>query len=144
MESFPRSVPLLVLAVVLTTRESASAQDWTRFRGPNGSGVVEAEGLPTTFGHTENVLWKAEVPFGRSSPVLAGEHIFLTGADEENLITFCVDRKFGRVRWRRTKPRARTEEIYPANDSASPAMDDGHIYVRTAEGLYCFGATVED
>ena len=40
-------------------------------------------------------------------------------------------------------------EVLGINDleeeiEASPAMDDGHIYVRTAEGLYCFGATVED
>ena len=121
MKSFPRSVPLLVLALILCTQKSASAQDWGRFRGPNGSGVVEAEDLPTTFGHTENVLWKAEVPFGRSSPVLAGEHIFLTGADEENLITVCVDRDLGRVRWLRKKSTSLSATFWSASTVIVPA-----------------------
>ena len=40
-------------------------------------------------------------------------------------------------------------EVLGINDleeeiEATPAMDDGHIYVRTVEGLYCFGVTPED
>lgn len=40
-------------------------------------------------------------------------------------------------------------EVLGINDlgediEATPAMDDGHIYVRTAEGIYCFGASPAD
>ncbi|MEE8466938.1 MAG: PQQ-binding-like beta-propeller repeat protein, partial [Planctomycetota bacterium] len=144
MKAFPRSAPLLSLAVILCIAEAASAQDWTRFRGPNGSGVIEATGLPVSFGHTENVLWRAEVPHGRSSPVLAGKNIFLTGADEEHLITICIDRERGTVRWRRTKERTRTEEVYSANDSASPtpATDGTNVYAFFPElGVVSYDAT---
>lgn len=144
MQSFPRSTPLLLLALLLCTPESASAQDWTRFRGPNGSGVVEAKNLPVSFGHEENVLWRAEVPYGRSSPVLAGKNIFLTGADESQLITVCINRERGTIRWQRTKERARTEEVYSANDSASPtpATDGTNVYAFFPElGIVSYDAT---
>ncbi len=147
MQSFPRSTPLLLLALILCTPESASAQDWTRFRGPNGSGVIEAKDLPVSFGHEENVLWRTEVPYGRSSPVLTGESLFLTGADESHLITICVDRKRGTVRWKRTKERARTEEVYSANDSASPtpATDGTNVYAFLHDlGIVSYDATGEE
>ena len=42
-----------------------SSADWPRFRGPNGSGVSEATGLPDRFGASGNLVWRAPVPPGR-------------------------------------------------------------------------------
>ena len=42
--------------------------DWDRFRGPNGSGVNEAQGLPTEFGVDKNMRWRVALPPGHSSP----------------------------------------------------------------------------
>jgi hypothetical protein len=56
--------------------------DWPQFRGPNGSGLCPSCGqLPTEFGPQKNVLWKTELPVGKSSPVLAGDRIFLTASE---------------------------------------------------------------
>jgi outer membrane protein assembly factor BamB len=56
-----------------------AAEDWARFRGPTGQGVSAAKGLPTTWGPKENIVWKTELPgAGTSSPVIAGEKIYLT------------------------------------------------------------------
>ena len=46
--------------------------DWSRFRGPNGTGIADTSGLPSEFGPAKNVMWKAAVPSGHSSPVLWG------------------------------------------------------------------------
>src|SRR4029077_17126360 len=43
--------------------------EWSRFRGPNGSGMVETGALPTLFGPTQNVVWKTPLPPGYSSPI---------------------------------------------------------------------------
>ena len=55
----------LLVAVPILWAGAASANDdeesWRRFRGPNGSGVVETSGLPTEFGHDTNVVWKTEL-----------------------------------------------------------------------------------
>ena len=54
----------------------AFAADWPQFRGPDAAGRSDATGLPTTWGDTNNVVWKTELPgFGASSPVTFGDKI---------------------------------------------------------------------
>lgn len=57
----------------------APAADWSRFRGPNGSGRATVDQpLATNWSDTEGVLWKVAVPRGSSSPVVSGDRIFIT------------------------------------------------------------------
>src|SRR5262245_30306215 len=85
--------------------------DWSRFRGPNGSGLSDTKGLPTEFGPTINVIWKVELPQGYSSPIVSGDRIFLTGLQDERLVTICLDRKTGKVLWQHEAPRDRAEKL---------------------------------
>ena len=44
-------------------RLSARAEpDWSRFRGPNGSGISTATNVPTEFGPQKNLLWRLPLP----------------------------------------------------------------------------------
>ena len=61
---------LLVVAVMGLT------EDWPQFRGPNAAGVVDEANLPVEFGPETNVVWKASLPMGPSSPSIAGHRIF--------------------------------------------------------------------
>ena len=56
----------------------ASAADWARFRGPNGSGVSQDKApVPTNFSDTENLKWKVALPGpGSSSPIIVGDRTF--------------------------------------------------------------------
>lgn len=133
---------LLALSVVLPAL-TAHAQDWSRFRGPNGSGVAKATGLPAEFGPEKNVLWKTAVPFGRSSPVIAGGRIYLTATEGEKLITMALDRKSGKTRWRTEISRTHNKPIYKANDGASPSpvTDGKNVYAFFPDlGLVSFDA----
>src|SRR6185295_5119532 len=47
-----------------------AGEEWSQFRGPNGSGVSSTTGLPEEFGPAKNVVWKTALPPGHSSPVL--------------------------------------------------------------------------
>jgi outer membrane protein assembly factor BamB len=133
-----RGTGLICVAVML-----ASGEDWTRFRGPNGSGVSESTGVPAEFGPSKNVVWKTAVPFGRSSPVIAGERIFLTATEGEKLITLCLDRRSGRTLWRREIVRPRVSTTYSkTNDGASPSpvTDGKNVYVFFMDlGLVSYG-----
>ena len=101
-------------------------EEWSRFRGPNGTGVAQAVGLPVEFGPDKNVLWKTALPPGHSSPVLTADHIFLTAIEGEALLTLCLDRATGEILWRREAPRDRAEELDPRNNPASPSpVTDG-------------------
>ena len=68
-----RSIGLgcLLLSVLAAGAGEAFAQ-WSQFRGPNGSGVDAAVGYPVAFSPTSNVVWKMPMPYGQSSPVVAG------------------------------------------------------------------------
>lgn len=121
---------------------SMFAGDWLRFRGPNGAGVSDTISLPVQFGPTQNVVWKTKVPFGRSSPIVAGDRVFLTAGEGEKLITLALDRSSGKILWRREIVRPRHMAIYKGNDAASPTpVSDGtNVYVFFAElGLVSYG-----
>ena len=87
---------LLVAAPVVGAAPSAAAADWPQFRGPSGSGIYSGPPLPVTFGPTTALAWSALVPFGRSSPVVFGNRLFLTATEGERLLTLCFDRVSGR------------------------------------------------
>jgi outer membrane protein assembly factor BamB len=110
----------------------ANAEDWPRFRGPNGSGVSDATGLPTEFGPKQNLVWRVAVPMGRSSPIVVKDRIYLTALEDNKLVTLAIDRQTGSSIWRREIIRDHLNKIFVGNDTASPtASSDG-------ENLYAF------
>jgi len=114
---------LVILALVMW---AASDTDWSRFRGPNGSGISETKGLPVEFGPEKNVVWKVDLPQGYSSPIIHGDRIFLTALRDQALVTIAVDRTSGKVLWERAAPRARTEKLDRRNrPAAASAATDG-------------------
>ncbi|HEU4478118.1 MAG TPA: PQQ-binding-like beta-propeller repeat protein [Pyrinomonadaceae bacterium] len=149
---------LLLLSLILTLIASgpstnAAAEDWTQFRGPNGTGVSETTGLPTEFGPSKNVVWKTALPPGHSSPVLARDRIFVTGyakagaAAKENahaalqaspiekenykLLVIALDRQTGKILWEREVPRRLNGRLQNVNNPASPSpvTDGTNVYV---------------
>ncbi len=132
--------PLAVASVALPT----DAGEWSRFRGPNGSGVIEAKGLPVAFGPESNVAWRTAVPFGRSSPAVGDRQIFLTGIEDDKLVVVALDRQNGSESWRRELDRGHTAELHRATDSStpSPATDGTNVYAFFHEaGLVSYDAT---
>jgi outer membrane protein assembly factor BamB len=120
----------------------ACAGDWPRFRGPNGSGVAETNALPEAFGPARNVVWKTALPLGHSSPILAGDRVFLTAVEQNKLYTFCLSRETGQILWRRECPRNRTEPLDKLNTAASPtpASDGKNVYAFFGDfGLISYG-----
>ncbi|MCC6540207.1 MAG: PQQ-like beta-propeller repeat protein, partial [Bryobacterales bacterium] len=120
--------PILLVFGALT---ASAASEWTRFRGPNGAGVVDGQALPREFGPEKNVVWKTAVPMGKSSPVVTADRIFLTGHTDGKLETLALDRKTGKILWRRESPGHRDEKRHKLNDAAapSPASDGINVYV---------------
>src|SRR5437660_1273448 len=120
-----------LLLALLVLSSAASAEDWTRFRGPNGSGVSKDTGFPIEFGKDKNAIWRTPVRPGKSSPVLTDRRIFLTGFENGKLYTQCFDRKTGKLLWERAEVRAREEDVNPLNHPAAitPVTDGENVYV---------------
>jgi len=132
----------LVLSFSMSGPTSVHAQEWTRFRGPNGAGSA-ASSLPETLDREQSLRWRTPLAAGHSSPVLGTAAVYLTGADERGLVVTCIAPATGEVRWERRLERARTQEVYPANGSAtpSPTTDGTNVYAFFPElGLVSFDA----
>src|SRR6185312_8800959 len=94
------------IAIVALSITMASAQEWSRFRGPNGTGISDAKTIPTTW-TDKDYNWRVELPgIGHSSPVLWGDRIFLTSAIEDTAerILLCLNAANGHIVWERRYP----------------------------------------
>jgi len=134
-----------LLITLLTAMTVYAGEDWTQFRGPNGSGVSMTTGLPTEFGPNKNVVWKTELPPGHSSPVLTADRIFLTAhtkeKDNHKLFVICLDRQTGKLLWQREVPRSKEGRLQNVNGPASPSpvTDGTNVYAFFQEfGLIAF------
>src|SRR5262245_29326144 len=75
---------LLVLAAWALAIGDAGAQEWTRFRGPNGTGVSESKGVPVTWTE-KDFKWRVELPgHSHSTPGIWGEKIFVQSASKDD------------------------------------------------------------
>lgn len=108
----------------------AVAAAWTRFRGPNGTGVAETGALPAEFGKEKNLVWRTALPAGFSSPVVGERCVFLTAYEGPKGWTLCVDKRTGQELWR-AEGFALQEKYRAVNTPVSPTpVTDGHnVYV---------------
>jgi len=131
--SASRSIAAVLAAIGLLAISlvAAAPPDWSRFRGPNGSGISTATNIPTEFGPGKNLLWRLELPKGHSSPILYDDRIYLTGFRGDRLITIALDRLRGKILWERPAPDVKTRIVDQRNNPASPspAVDADGIYV---------------
>ncbi|TWT75237.1 outer membrane protein assembly factor BamB family protein [Allorhodopirellula solitaria] len=158
---------LLSLLAVWTTAASA-ADNFTRFRGADATGVADDHpSLPTQWSKTDNVAWVADVPGqGWGSPIIVGDRVFVTSvlADEENLkpqsglymglgvrdpakgvhhwMVYCFDLNTGEEVWKHEAHTGRP--VVPRHPKSSyaaetPTTDGERLYVLFGDlGLYCY------
>src|SRR5262245_175909 len=79
---------------------AVDANDWPWWRGQGQDGKSRDAKAPTKWSADENIVWKQSIPGrGHSSPIVWGDRIFLTTADEQaqtqSVLGF--DRKTGKV-----------------------------------------------
>jgi len=127
-----RRVSNFFILIQILLGADSQAQEWTRFRGPNGSGVSKATGIPVTWTERD-YNWQVDLPVkGGSSPVLWGKKIFLTGEDEEKKrrSILCLNADNGRIQWRRDYS-FDGYHLHRDNDfaSATPCVDQNGVIV---------------
>lgn len=116
----------------------ARAGDWPRFRGPNGTGISNAAGVPVEIGESTNLSWKVEIPgLGNSSPIVVKQRIFLQTAsdDGKERLLLCLDLADGKKLWSRPAPGA-TAHTHKKNTlaSGSGAADATRVYMPFWDG----------
>lgn len=127
---------LLGACLTLALQVSAAAQEWARFRGPNGSGIGKLSGLPDAIGESD-YAWKVLLPGpGHSSPVLWDNKLFLTViADGKERQVLCLDALTGKIEWT-WKDAVATHNLHQLNNfaSATPTADARAVYLVWGSG----------
>lgn len=123
---------VMVCGGLLCFGRAVVAQEWTRFRGPNGSGVSTAESIPVRWTEAD-YRWRVELAgVGHSSPVLWGRKILVTAGDEEtgSRRLVCVDSADGSIDWTREYAVGKHPK-HQLNSFASstPCVDADRIYL---------------
>jgi outer membrane protein assembly factor BamB len=145
---FNTARPIAVALLLSCQLPSVTASDWTQFRGPTGQGHAEGSDVPTVWSETENVAWKVALSgYGWSSPVVAGNQIFVTTAvvNEEakttSLRTLCLNAADGKTAWDvEVFEKTGTPRIHEKNSHASPTpvLEGDRLYVHFGtEGTAC-------
>ena len=135
---------LLRLSVVMLccTVESAQSDSWPQFRGPNASGVASGSyRLPASIGPDRNLFWKVSLPPGHSSPVVHGDRVYVTAAEDGSLYTLGLHGETGEVLWKAEAEYRELEEIHRDGSHAqsSPATDGQRIVSFFGSGgLFCY------
>src|SRR5215472_15672817 len=117
----------------------AVAQEWTRFRGPNGAGQSDAK-IPAEW--TDAVTnWKIALPgSGHSSPVLWGDKLFITSADQSagERYLLCLSAADGHELWRKPYPFDKYH-VHEQNSFATStaAVDADRVYIVWSNPKQC-------
>jgi outer membrane protein assembly factor BamB len=121
----------IAIGMCLSLFTPIHAQEWTRFRGRNGTGISPAKGLPATI-TPQNTAWKIALPgVGHSSPVMWGKRLFVTSAEQTaaKRHLLCYSTADGKEMWRQTFTFAPyTIHQYNTSASATPCVDEERVY----------------
>jgi outer membrane protein assembly factor BamB len=154
--------------LLLSVSVTFAADAWPGFRGPTADGRASGTNVPTKWSEKENVRWKTAVHGkGWSSPVVLGDQVWVTTADEVldpdppktkggppanpvkevSLFAVCLDRKTGKVIHDiKLRVVEKPQYCHPFNSYASctPFIEEGHLYAHFgALGTFCVDTATE-
>lgn len=133
------TLQVLIFGAMVLVSVAVHAENWSRFRGPNGQGVSPESDLPIRWSSTENVAWKTRIPgVSWSSPIVWGDSVFVTTATEEGVScrVIRIDRKTGNILWDNEVHRQKPGDMRRENSYATPTpvTDGKHVYAVFSDG----------
>jgi outer membrane protein assembly factor BamB len=131
--------PLASCLLLFLASAASAATDWSRFRGPNGSGVAQTTGLPDRMS-PETTVWKVELGKGWSSPVLWQDKVVVTAeTGPGKRAVMMLNAKDGSEVWRFEENfTEHKKHNFNSFASSSPFIDAERIYIN-----WCTGNTIQ-
>jgi outer membrane protein assembly factor BamB len=126
---------LAAWALLLATAP-LGADNWPQWRGPQLNGVATDTGLPVSWSKTENITWTLPMPErSGATPIVWGDHLFLSVGEGSSLALWSIDRNTGAVRWKRPLGGGNVRMRKQQMSSPSPVTDGQRVWVMTGTGL---------
>lgn len=120
-------------ACLLIHTTCLNAAEWTRFRGPNGTGVGSSESIPLDF-TAKDFDFRTELPGGSgcSSPVIWNDKAFVlsANADDATRYVVCINAITGDKLWQK-EFKSELHHLHTRSSYASctPTVDAEQVYV---------------
>ena len=131
-----RFAPTLILALISLFVDKASAENWPRFRGENGTGLSKQPGIPVAW-EAGDYAWTIDLPgVGHSAPVIWEKTLFVTSATEGGAVRYlhCLDADSGQQRWQTSVTLGESKKhLKNSWASSTPATDGQRVYVMFAD-----------
>ncbi len=120
------------LVCVVLISAALQAQEWIRFRGPNGQGISSATSIPVKW-TPDDYRWRVELPGGgHSSPVVWHDKVFVTSGDQKAGLGILLALRVsdGTTLWQRDY-RLASYRMNNLNSygTTTPTVDADHVYV---------------
>jgi outer membrane protein assembly factor BamB len=155
-----------IAALALAGPLAGASDQWPQFRGRSAGVAPDDLALPERWSATENIVWRLDVPgIGWSSPVVWGDHIFVTSAitsgqseapkpglymggerpaptAPHRWMLYDVEFASGKIRWSREVHNgvpAGPKHLKNSYASETPVTDGQRVYVYSGSiGLFVF------
>jgi outer membrane protein assembly factor BamB len=154
-----RAATVSVLVIWLASTAVSATDQWPQFRGTQAGVADDDPALPDRWSETENVVWKTDIPgLGWSSPIVWGDHVFVTTAISSGVeppparglfdpvgdhsrnrsqevhrwMVIDLDFNSGKVRWQRelqSAPPPTAKQMKNSYASETPVTDGERVYV---------------
>ncbi len=125
----PKSFSLLFCILLAS---AVQGQEWTRFRGPNGQGISQAQSMPVKWSE-KDFNWKVKLPAGgHSSPVIWNDKVFVTceNPESDGGILLALNISNGHTLWKKQYKLTAYKHHRDNNFSTStPVVNASHVYI---------------
>ena len=137
----------LVSIICLSPILMSIADDWTKWRGPQGTGISqETNWNPNALSSNLKILWKANVGKGHSAFAVKGNCLYTMGLHVIQTITdtlyedivYCLNAETGKEIWRYAYA---SRYLRWPGPGSTPVLDGTRLYTLSRDGdLFCFNA----
>ncbi|MFZ9089886.1 MAG: PQQ-binding-like beta-propeller repeat protein, partial [Planctomycetaceae bacterium] len=119
----------LLILLFLVSSSLPAQENWSRFRGDNGSGISHQAGIPSAWGESD-IAWKVQLDHvGHSSPVIWEKTLLITtatqGGGERFLHSFNADS--GQENWKVTVSMSDSPKHQKNSWASSTPVTDGRV-----------------
>jgi outer membrane protein assembly factor BamB len=136
---------VLGIGLVWAAGSATAAENWSQWRGTNRDGVVLDVAPRKTWPPELQLKWQIEVGFGHSSPIVAGDRVYIFTRQDDKEVIRAVSQADGKEIWAHNYV-APYEVSPPAaghgkGPKSTPIVADGRLFTLGISGiLSCWDA----
>jgi len=127
-----------IISIIILCAGVTVAEDWPRWRGPNGDSISAEKGWDANAVGSPKVVWRTNVGAGHSCPTIQGDVLYIMGNANNQDVIQCLKVADGKSVWQFKYPCDKGNYDGPR---ASVVLDGGFTYSFSRNGdLVCLNA----